>query len=277
MSAAKQIETELSAYYPQGESKALVRLLLYHVAGWTLTDLLVGTDLTLTGQQQTTINNAVERLKKYEPIQYILGCADFCGFRFKIDKNVLIPRPETAELVRLVVENVVPNARLIDIGTGSGCIAVSIAKLLPEAHVSACDISCEALAVAAENAHLNDVCIDFTHTDILHPTHIGGTYDAIVSNPPYVMQSERTAMDKNVLDYEPATALFVPNEQPLLFYDKMADFALAHLANNGKLFFEINHLLADATTELMRAKGFAQVKTIEDSFGKKRFVTAEKR
>lgn len=277
MSAAKQIETELSAYYPQGESKALVRLLLYHVAGWTLTDLLVRTDLALTGQQQTTINNAVERLKKYEPIQYILGCADFCGFRFKIDKNVLIPRPETAELVRLVVENVVPNARLIDIGTGSGCIAVSIAKLLPKAHVSACDISCEALAVAAENAQLNDVCIDFTHTDILHPTHIGGTYDAIVSNPPYVMQSERTAMDKNVLDYEPATALFVPDEQPLLFCDKIADFALAHLANNGKLFFEINHLLADATTELMRAKGFAQVKTIEDSFGKKRFVTAEKR
>lgn len=277
MSAAKQIETELSAYYPQGESKALVRLLLYHVAGWTLTDLLVRTDLVLTGQQQATINNAVERLKKYEPIQYILGCADFCGFRFKIDKNVLIPRPETAELVRLVVENVVPNARLIDIGTGSGCIAVSIAKLLPEAHVSACDISCEALAVAAENAQLNDVCIDFAHTDILHPTHIGGTYDAIVSNPPYVMQSERTAMDKNVLDYEPATALFVPNEQPLLFYDKIADFALAHLANNGKLFFEINHLLADETTELMRAKGFAQVKTIEDSFGKKRFVTAEKR
>lgn len=277
MSAAKQIETELSAYYPQGESKALVRLLLYHVAGWTLTDLLVRTDLALTDQQQATINNAVERLKKYEPIQYILGCADFCGSRFKIDKNVLIPRPETAELVRIVVENVVPNARLIDIGTGSGCIAVSIAKLLPEAHVSACDISCEALAVAAENAQLNDVCIDFTHTDILHPTHIGGTYDAIVSNPPYVMQSERTAMDKNVLDYEPATALFVPDEQPLLFYDKIADFALAHLANNGKLFFEINHLLADETTELMRTKGFAQVKTIEDSFGKKRFVTAEKR
>lgn len=277
MSAAKQIETELSAYYPQGESKALVRLLLYHVAGWTLTDLLVRTDLALTGQQQATINNAVERLKKYEPIQYILGCADFCGFRFKIDKNVLIPRPETAELVRIVVENVVPNARLIDIGTGSGCIAVSIAKLLPEAHVSACDISCEALAVAAENAQLNDVCIDFAHADILHPTHIGSTYDAIVSNPPYVMQSERTAMDKNVLDYEPATALFVPDEQPLLFYDKIADFALAHLANNGKLFFEINHLLADETTELIRAKGFAQVKTIEDSFGKKRFVTAEKR
>lgn len=277
MSVAKQIESELSAFYPQEELKALVRLLLHEVAGWSLTDLLARDDLALTAEQQAVTDDAVARLKRHEPIQYILGCAEFCGMRFKVDGNVLIPRPETAELVRLTSQNVAANAHILDIGTGSGCIAVSLAKLLPEAHVEACDVSREALAVAAENARTNGVQVKFAHIDILQPPATCGTYDAIVSNPPYVMESERAAMDRNVLDYEPALALFVPNENPLLFYGKIADFAATHLVRGGKLFFEINHLLAAETADLMRSKGFAQVGVAEDSFGKKRFVTAEKK
>ncbi len=277
MSVAKEIESELSAFYPQGELKALVRLLLAEVAGWSLTDLLTRDDLTLTAEQQTTVRAAIARLKKQEPIQYILGYADFCGLRLSVNKNVLIPRPETAELVQLVSQNVADDAQILDIGTGSGCIAIALAKRLPQAHISACDVSPEALAVAEKNAQTNGVQVDFAQCDILQPPAIRRTYDAIVSNPPYVLNEERAAMECNVTDYEPALALFVPDENPLLFYNKIADFAAAHLNHGGKLFFEINHRLADETADLVRAKGFAQVALADDSFGKKRFVTAQKR
>ncbi len=277
MSVAKEIESELSAFYPQGELKALVRLLLAEVAGWSLTDLLARDNLTLTTEQQATVRAAIARLKKQEPIQYILGYTDFCGVRLTVNKNVLIPRPETAELVQLVSRNVATDAQILDIGTGSGCIAIALAKQLPQAHIAACDVSHEALAVAEKNANNNGVQVDFAQCDILQPPAIHRTYDAIVSNPPYVLNKERAAMERNVTDYEPALALFVPDENPLLFYDKIADFAAAHLNHGGKLFFEINHRLADETADLVRAKGFAQVALSDDSFGKKRFVTAQKR
>lgn len=277
MSIAKQIESELSAFYPQGELKALVRLLLHEVAGWSLTDLLTRDNLALTAEQQTAVRTAIARLKRQEPIQYILGYADFCGMRFEVNKNVLIPRPETAELVQLVSQNTAANARILDIGTGSGCIAIALARLLPEAHIAACDISPEALVVAQRNAQRLGAQVDFAHIDIVQPPATHATYDAIVSNPPYVMASERTTMGTNVLDYEPDLALFVPDENPLLFYAAISDFAQAHLADGGKLFFEINHRLAEETADLVRSKGFAQVDFVEDSFGKQRFVTAEKR
>ncbi len=277
MSVAKEIESELSAFYPQGELKALVRLLLAEVAGWSLTDLLTRDNLTLTAEQQATVRTAIARLKKQEPIQYILGYTDFCGVRLTVNKNVLIPRPETAELVQLVSRNVAADAQILDIGTGSGCIAIALAKQLPQAHIAACDVSHEALAVAEKNANNNSVQVDFAQCNILQPPAIHRTYDAIVSNPPYVLNKERAAMERNVTDYEPALALFVPDENPLLFYDKIADFAAAHLNHGGKLFFEINHRLADETADLVRAKGFVQVALSDDSFGQKRFVTAQKR
>lgn len=277
MSIAKQIESELSAFYPQGELKALVRLLLHEVAGWSLTDLLTRDNLALTAEQQTAVRTAIARLKQQEPIQYILGYANFCGMRFEVNKNVLIPRPETAELVQLVSQNTAANARILDIGTGSGCIAIALARLLPEAHIAACDISPEALAVARRNAQRLGAQVDFAHINIVQSHATRATYDAIVSNPPYVMASERATMEPNVLDYEPDLALFVPDENPLLFYAAISDFAQAHLADSGKLFFEINHRLAKETADLVRSKGFAQVDLVEDSFGKQRFVTAEKR
>ncbi len=272
MSVARQIESELSTFYPQGELKALVRLLLFEVAGWEPTDLLIHPEWTLTAAQQAKIDDAVARLKRYEPIQYIVGKTDFCGARISVDKNVLIPRPETAELVDLVVQNVPKNAHLLDIGTGSGCIAIALAKRLPEAHITAYDISDGALNLARKNAEQNGVKIHFEKIDILNAPKISQKFDAIVSNPPYVMQREKSQMQPNVLDYEPALALFVADDEPLIFYDRIADFAKTNLADNGKLFFEINHLLAHETADLMLKKGFCSAKLVDDSFEKERFL-----
>lgn len=276
-SVRHQIEKELSGFYPQGELKVLVRMLLQQVAGWSLVDMLTHNDLTLTAAQQTQIADAVERLKRYEPIQYILGAAEFDGMRLVVDARALIPRPETAELVSLVAESVAPDAAVLDIGTGSGCIAVSLAKRLPQAKISAYDVSPEALTLAAENARNQNVTIDFRQMDILHEVPADAPmFDAIVSNPPYVTDSERASMEANVLDYEPALALFVPDDDPLLFYRAIADFAWTHLSIGGRLFFEINHRFGAATAALLQSKGFDKVSVLRDTFGKERFVVARK-
>lgn len=276
-SVRHQIEKELSGFYPQGELKVLVRMLLQQVAGWSLVDMLTHNDLTLTAAQQMQIADAVDRLKRYEPIQYILGATEFDGLRFRVDARALIPRPETAELVSLVAESVAPDAAVLDIGTGSGCIAVSLAKRLPQAKITAYDVSLEALTLAAENARNQNVTIDFRQMDILHEVPADApVFDAIVSNPPYVTDSERASMDANVRDYEPALALFVPDDDPLLFYRAIADFAVSHLAVGGQLFFEINHRFGAATAALLQSKGFDKVSVLRDTFGKARFVVARK-
>ncbi len=277
MTIDRKIETELSDFYPQGELKALVRLLLWRIAGWSWTDLLTRDDLTLSAEQQRQVNDAVARLKRHEPIQYIFGDTEFCGLRFCVDSRALIPRPETEMLVDLVAKSVSSeNPRILDIGTGSGCIAIALAKCLTTAHVSAFDISDSALSLAQENAQLNNVSVDFQQVDILKDVQFETRFDAIVSNPPYVADSERETMSANVLDYEPALALFVPDENPLIFYCRIADFAMLHLAENGQLFFEINHRFADETAELLRKKGFRDVSLYRDSFEKHRFISAKK-
>lgn len=276
-SVRHQIEKELSGFYPQGELKVLVRMLLQQVAGWSLVDMLTHNDLTLTAAQQMQIADAVDRLKRYEPIQYILGATEFDGLRFRVDARALIPRPETAELVSLVAESVAPDAAVLDIGTGSGCIAVSLAKRLPQAKITAYDVSLEALTLAAENARNQNVTIDFRQMDILHEVPADApVFDAIVSNPPYVTDSERASMDANVRDYEPALALFVPDDDPLLFYRAIADFAWTHLSIGGRLFFEINHRFGAEIVMMLRDKGFANCAVQHDAFGKERFVVAQK-
>ncbi|MCI7337204.1 MAG: peptide chain release factor N(5)-glutamine methyltransferase [Bacteroidales bacterium] len=276
-SVRHQIEKELSDFYPQGERKVLVRMLLQQVAGWSLVDVLTHNDLTLTTAQQTQIADAVDRLKRYEPIQYILGAAEFDGMRLLVDARALIPRPETAELVLLLAETLSPDASVLDIGTGSGCIAVALARRLPQAQVSAYDVSPDALALAAENARNQGVKIDFRQVDILHDAPADApVFDAIVSNPPYVTDSERASMEANVLDYEPALALFVPDDDPLLFYRAIADFAWTHLSIGGRLFFEINHRFGAEIVMMLRHKGFANCAVQHDAFGKERFVVAQK-
>ena len=276
-SVRHQIEKELSDFYPQGELKVLVRMLLQQVAGWSLVDMLTHNDLTLTAAQQMQIVDAVDRLKRYEPIQYILGAAEFDGMRLVVDARALIPRPETAELVLLLAETLSPDASVLDIGTGSGCIAVALARRLPQAQVSAYDVSPDALALAAENARNQGVKIDFRQVDILHDAPADApVFDAIVSNPPYVTDSERASMEANVLDYEPALALFVPDDDPLLFYRAIADFAWTHLSIGGRLFFEINHRFGAEIVMMLRHKGFANCAVQHDAFGKERFVGAQK-
>ena len=276
-SVRHQIEKELSDFYPQGELKVLVRMLLQQVAGWSLVDMLTHNDLTLTAAQQMQIADAVDRLKRYEPIQYILGAAEFDGMRLVVDARALIPRPETAELVLLLAETLSPDASVLDIGTGSGCIAVALARRLPQAQVSAYDVSPDALALAAENARNQGVKIDFRQVNILHDAPADApVFDAIVSNPPYVTDSERASMEANVLDYEPALALFVPDDDPLLFYRAIADFAWTHLSIGGRLFFEINHRFAAEIVMMLRHKGFANCAVQHDAFGKERFVVAQK-
>ena len=276
-SVRHQIEKELSDFYPQGELKVLVRMLLQQVAGWSLVDMLTYNDLTLTAAQQMQIADAVDRLKRYEPIQYILGAAEFDGMRLVVDARALIPRPETEELVLLLAETLSPDASVLDIGTGSGCIAVALARRLPQAQVSAYDVSPDALALAAENARNQGVKIDFRQVDILHDAPADApVFDAIVSNPPYVTDSERASMEANVLDYEPALALFVPDDDPLLFYRAIADFAWTHLSIGGRLFFEINHRFGAEIVMMLRHKGFANCAVQHDAFGKERFVVAQK-
>ncbi len=276
-SVRHQIEKELSDFYPQGELKVLVRMLLQQVAGWSLVDMLTHNDLTLTAAQQMQIADAVDRLKRYEPIQYILGAAEFDGMRLVVDARALIPRPETEELVLLLAETLSPDASVLDIGTGSGCIAVALARRLPQAQVSAYDVSPDALALAAENARNQGVKINFRQVDILHDAPADApVFDAIVSNPPYVTDSERASMEANVLDYEPALALFVPDDDPLLFYRAIADFAWTHLSIGGRLFFEINHRFGAEIVMMLRHKGFANCAVQHDAFGKERFVVAQK-
>jgi release factor glutamine methyltransferase len=220
---------------------------------------------------------AVKALKQHKPIQYVLGKADFYGLKFKVNENVLIPRPETEELVALIInENKAANLSILDIGTGSGCIAISLAKHIVGSKVSAIDISEKALEIAKQNAKFNQVEIEFIQQDILNPAEHFQQFDIIVSNPPYVRDLEKQEMTSNVLDFEPHLALFVSDENPLVFYNAIADFAKTHLTPSGKLYFEINEYLGEETKKLLTDKGFKNVELIKDLNGKNRILRASK-
>ncbi|MEI6596431.1 MAG: peptide chain release factor N(5)-glutamine methyltransferase [Bacteroidota bacterium] len=236
------------------------------------------------------LNFILGKLLKHEPVQYVLGIADFFGFRFKVDNNVLIPRRETEELVDLIIKDVrntkpesgsqaVNEINILDIGTGSGCIAISLKKNLPFAQLTAIDISKEAIKVASENAFLNKVSIDLIEADILNsqlsiPIAIGtnSQFNIIVSNPPYITVEEKNKMLKNVLEFEPHNALFITNNDPLQFYKAIADFAKKYLKENGKLYFEINESFGFEVKEMLEIKDFTQVEIIKDMQGKDRIV-----
>ncbi len=201
---------------------------------------------------------------KYEPIQYIFGKTDFYGFEFLVNPSVLIPRPETEELVELIVHDYAKKSiDILDVGTGSGCIAITLRRLLKKAQVSALDISPEALKIAKRNAGINRVQLTFYE------------FDVIVSNPPYVMEKEKAEMEKNVLDYEPSLALFVPDDNPLLFYNNIARFAEQKLKKKGYLYFEINAQMGEAVVNMLRMMEFKNVELIQDLSGKDRFVKAQ--
>jgi len=276
---------QLTPLYEEGEAKAIIRTVMEVAFGLTLTDLYTGKVNEISSEEKTLLAEFIERLQKGEPVQYVLGQAPFCGRIFKVHDGVLIPRPETEQLCQwIVAEYNRPYCglqppeplRTLDIGTGSGCIAVTLALDLWNSSVSAWDISSDALLMARGNAHRMGAKVDFRMQDALHPE---GTdkWDIIVSNPPYICEKEKGQMAKNVLDYEPQIALFVPDEDPLLFYRSIAIYAIDALRPDGALFFEINPMYAVQMQQMLEGLGFRQTEIKEDQFGKQRFIKSMKR
>ena len=272
----KLIQT-LTPLHGVAEARAIVYALLEDVFGLSKTDVLLGRFEGLSATEKARFEECAARLSQGEPLQYVVGTAPFGNLRFEVTPSTLIPRPETLELVEWVAtdEQVRPGLRLLDIGTGSGCIAISLASLLPQATVSAWDISAEALAVARRNAERNGVAVDFKQVDVLHVTE-AETYDCIVSNPPYICEAEKAEMTDSVLLHEPHTALFVPNTDPLRFYRAIALLALRSLAPGGSLYFEINRAYGAETCDLLRELGFQSVELRKDFYGNDRMVRGKR-
>ena len=273
---AKQISEGLSGCYTAGEVSALTRIIATELLGVSQMAYFLKDNITLTAEQEALLDNAIERLKKQEPIQYILGYSDFCGLRFKVTPATLIPRPETSELVEWIANEATGSERILDIGTGSGCIAVSLAHKLPQSKVTAWDISHEAIAVATENSKANGCSVTFEHVDILAYQPTGEQFDIIVSNPPYIKENEKEAMHANVLDWEPHTALFVPDSDPLLFYRTIADKGLTVLKPGGRLYFEINRAHGKETMEMLASLGYTNIELRKDFAENDRMIRAVK-
>jgi release factor glutamine methyltransferase len=265
---------ELSGLYPETEIQSFFNILVEFKLHLSRIELALQHNFELHDDDFLFLQNVLSELKYQIPIQYIIGETEFYGLPFKVDKNVLIPRPETEELVDWIIQNHKneQNIKILDIGSGSGCIAISLAKNLPKAQVSAIDISAEALSVAKNNAALNKVNVNFLNADILKIQKLNADFDIIVSNPPYVRELEKDQMQQNVLANEPHIALFVKNENPLLFYDKIAELAKIHLTENGVLYFEINQYLGNETVELLKTKGFKNIEVKKDIYGVDRMV-----
>lgn len=276
----EEIWRRLAAVNEPGEAKAIARMLLEEKFGMTFADMLCGGVEALSADDTLWLEASVARLESGEPVQYVLGEAWFCGNRFAVSGGVLIPRPETEWLVERAVaiarEKGAPCARILDIGTGSGCIAVSVKKQLPEAYVEAWDISYDALDIAAGNARRLDANVVFNRRDVLHLPNLTNHWDIIISNPPYICDRERRDMDTNVLDFEPDMALFVPDDDPQLFYRAITGYAAGALTDEGRLLFECNTQYAQDTAALMLDGGLTDVRVVDDCFGKPRFAEGKK-
>lgn len=271
------IRRELNDFYSRQEIAVLTHLVLKDVCNASFADITVGKISNLSDSQAKKTKDILQRLKNREPIQYILGYTEFYGQELIVAQDVLIPRPETEELVEWVLsENRLQTPVILDIGTGSGCIAVVLAKKLPGAQVHAWDVSEKALAIAAGNAGRAGVSVRFSRTDVLLPVFEETRFDILVSNPPYVMESEKRHMERNVLGFEPPVALFVPDDQPLLFYERIADIALEQLKENGRLYVEINRAKGREIEKMFTAKGFINVELRKDMSGNERMIRAEK-
>ena len=268
------IEMAIAHLYPQGEAREIAEILLQHILQLDKTHLLLYND-TPTQEQLTQLNQAISRLTEGEPIQHIIGQMEFYGSCFRVNKHVLIPRPETEELVQWILESFDHSPRrVLDIGTGSGCIAISLAKHRPQWQLEAIDISHEALSVAQENARWNHVNVSFRHVDVLKIDD-NATYDIIVSNPPYITPSEQSEMHVNVLHHEPHNALFVPENDPLLFYRHIIIYAHTHLTPQGALFFEINRRFGQETCRLIEQLSTLKPSLKTDILGNDRMIMAK--
>lgn len=293
MSRYRTLVSQLQSVYSHGEAAAVARLVMEEHFGLSQTDLLLGKDNDLSANDLAELQNIAARLLKNEPVQYILGYTSFCGLQIGVQPGVLIPRPETAELVEWVSESLELGSRILDIGTGSGCIALALAS--KGYQVEAWDVSDEALAIAAANAQHLQQSVKLRKQDVLaleqemrrqglfdkcnNTEQIAerfvaqyGQFDAIVSNPPYICENEKPEMESNVLDYEPGLALFVPDNDPLLFYRAIVNISEVLLKPSGLLFFEINRAFGDEVKNLSQSIGYKEVELRYDQFGNARFV-----
>ena len=271
------LREQLSKSYEPQEANGLARIIFCDILGQSNVDYYLCKDIDLSGNEEEKVKSILQRLEKYEPIQYIEGKKYFSGREFFVRQGVLIPRTETEELVELAAQACKPNAKILDIGTGSGCIAISLSKKLPEAEVHAWDISEVALEVAKQNNEQLSASVHFEQHDILTYQATGEeAFDLIISNPPYIAESEKAKMEANVLAWEPSIALFVPDNDPLLFYRRIGELALRMLTPNGKLFFEINRAYGDATKQLLCNQGYKNIHIQKDLSGNDRFVYAER-
>ena len=267
------IREKLSAFYPKEEIRSVSLWIAEFVTKCSPTQLLAF-DIELTSEWELQINEIIEKLRKNYPIQYIIGEVEFCDLRFSVNENVLIPRPETAELVLWILQETKAKT-ILDIGTGSGCISISLAKKIESAQIYAFDVSTLAIEVAKKNAIKNGVeNIHFQEVNILKPYDGKEKYDLIVSNPPYITQKEKQDMQKQIIDFEPNIALFVEDEEPLIFYEKIAKFAQQHLQKNGFLFFEINRQFGREIISLLKNLNFSEIELKKDSFGNDRMIKA---
>ena len=268
---------ELDGMYGNGEVGVFLDMLFEAFLGWDKVRLLTSKEQTIDQSDLLRFHWALEDLKQYRPIQHIIGHTDFCGCRIEVSPDVLIPRPETEEIVNWILHTIhypLSTIHFLDLCTGSGCIAIALKKAFPVADVTAVDVSPEALEIARQNAQNNGVEVRFVEGDVLGGANgVNGQYGLIVSNPPYVRDSERAQMAANVLDYDPALALFVPDDDPLRFYRAIATIAKEHLADDGQVVVEINEALGDETCAVFKAQGFTP-KVHEDFRGKPRWVSA---
>jgi protein-(glutamine-N5) methyltransferase, release factor-specific len=277
-STINYIKKELESIYSSRESESIAYILLEELLNYSRTQIQLNKTEAIQDEQFEKIKEYIADLKENKPIQYVLGEADFYELKFKVNQHTLIPRPETEELVHAIInENKDANLHVLDIGTGSGCIPICLAKHLLNADVKSIDISPGAIKTAKENAKLNSVQVRFEERDILNwEAYEWEQLDIIVSNPPYVTNAEKEKMEKNVLDFEPHTALFVSDHDPLIFYRRIAELAQEYLKEGGKLYFEINESLGKEMSELMEQKGFYNIQVRKDINGKDRMMSAIK-
>ena len=282
MKTYQQFWQSLTPLYDAGEAQAIVRTVLDVEYGMTLTDIICGKVNELSSDEERNLEEIITRLQNGEPVQYVLGEADFAGRTFHVEPGVLIPRPETAELCQWIEEDVSSleadeRKQILDICTGSGCIAITLGLTLPNSEVTGWDISEDALRIAQGNVEMlkaGNVRIEYQ--DALMLPKAAETADIIVSNPPYICEKEKADMEKNVLEHEPSIALFVPDEEPLKFYRAIAEYASSALKSEGALYFEINPIYEKETREMLEELGFKDIETKEDAFGKKRMMKAKK-
>ena len=267
---------QLCSIYDKNESNTLILILFEYYFNINRIKMSLEPELRLSESEMLKLHFAVKDLLKNKPIQYIIGETEFCDLKFIVNENVLIPRPETSELVRLIANSHQPStiSNILDIGTGSGCIAISLAKMIPQSNVYALDISEKALDVAKENAINNNVNITFIHDDILTKTQTltQTKFDIIVSNPPYVRELEKVDMHNNILQWEPHNALFVSDEDPLIFYRSILEFSKKHLKENGEIWFEINEYLGKEMKALCEEVGLSNIEIYKDFRDKERFL-----